>query len=79
MSPVSTPRGRERPDPKRTHAFLETNDAGMGPAASGGGWVSGNQASVLGVTAAHLRSTRCAVPGCGKERHDPIHAPEGGG
>ena len=65
-------------DPKRPHPFRETNDGGLGPAASSGGTYQGSQASVLGVTTAYLRSTRCAVSGCGKERHDPIHEPEAG-
>jgi hypothetical protein len=64
--------GRQAIDPKRPHRFVETNDAGLGAAASGGTY-QGNQANVWAVTTAFLRSTRCTLPGCGKERHDPIH------
>lgn len=68
---------RERSGSKRFHAFVETNDPGIVAAASGGYRVAGEQVSMLGVTTASLRTTRCALPGCGKERHDPIHsAPE---
>ena len=59
-------------DPKRAHTFRETNDTGIGAVSSGGGY-QGNLANIWGVTAAVLRGTRCALPGCGKERHDPMH------
>ena len=62
-------------DPGRNHEFVETNDPGLGAAASGSAFRGTNTPNVLGVTTAFLRSTRCAMPGCGKERHDPIHAP----
>lgn len=63
---------RATPDPTQNHAFVETNDAGIGAAASGSSL--GSTFNRLGMTTAFLRSTRCAVPGCNKERHDPIHA-----
>ena len=64
-------------DPRRPHAFLETNDAGVGAMSAGSG-MSGRSGgeSQLAVTAAVLRATRCAVPGCGKSREDPIHGVE---
>jgi hypothetical protein len=61
-------------DPYHSHLFLETNDSGLGAAASGSAFQTTDVVNVLGVTTAFLRSTGCAVPGCGKERHDPIHA-----
>jgi hypothetical protein len=64
----------ERTDPKESHAFVETNDPGLGAVVAGSAFQSTNTANVLGATTAFLRSTRCALPGCGKERHDPIHA-----
>lgn len=63
------------PDPKQHHAFKETNDPGVGAFASGGSTTSGSQVDMLGTTSNFLRATRCAVPGCGKPREDPIHAP----
>jgi len=61
-------------DPKLNHPFVEINDPGMGAVASGSVFRTTNQVNDLGITTAYLRSTRCAMPGCGKERHDPIHA-----
>jgi hypothetical protein len=61
-------------DPKQNHLFVEINDPGMGAAASGSAFRGSSTVNILGVTTAFLRSTRCAMPGCGKERHDPIHA-----
>jgi hypothetical protein len=61
-------------DPARSHPFRETDDPGIVPAASAGGNYQGAQANSWAVTTAALRGTRCAMPGCGRERHDPIHA-----
>ncbi len=58
----------------RSHPFQETNDPGLATAASGSGNYQGTLANVWAVTAAFLRGTRCGMPGCGKERHDPVHA-----
>ncbi len=67
---------RKRSDdaPARAHAFQETHDAGLSVVASGSSGYSGSQANTLAVTTAFLRSTRCALPGCGKPRQDQIHA-----
>ncbi|MBI3749647.1 MAG: hypothetical protein HY262_12505 [Chloroflexi bacterium] len=62
-------------DPHENHRFVEIDDPGMGAAASGSAFRSTDAPNILGVTTAFLRSSRCAMPGCGKERHDPIHAP----
>jgi hypothetical protein len=62
-------------DPVGSHPYKETDDPGIVPAASGTGWHQGDQARMLAVTTAALRGTRCAMPGCGMERHDPIHTP----
>ena len=64
-------------DPKRPHLFQETNDPGVGAFASGGSTQSGSQINMLATTTSSLRASRCALPGCGQPRHDPIHAPEG--
>jgi hypothetical protein len=74
MGASGEPADRERSGSKPFHVFKETNDAGIPAAASGTMGVTGSQANALGVTTATLRATRCAVPGCGRERHDPIHA-----
>jgi hypothetical protein len=74
MSPLHLPRTHPDPDPRRNHPFQDTNDPGMGAAASGGAFRDANQVNMLGVTAGMVRATRCALAGCGRERHDPIHA-----
>lgn len=60
--------------PARAHLFQETNDAGLAAFASGGSGYSGSQVNTWAVTTGYLRATRCALPGCGKPRQDPIHA-----
>jgi len=66
---------RESTDPRRPHPFVETNDPGVGAFASGGATTSGSQVSMVSTAANSLRAMRCAYPGCGKSREDPIHAP----
>ena len=66
-------------DPRRPHAFRERDDRGIVAVASGSAFETGNQANILGVTAAHLRTSTCALPGCGRPRADVIHAPDEGG
>jgi hypothetical protein len=56
------------------HPFQETNDSGIGAVASGQGNYAGSQIGMTAVTSAFMRATRCAAPGCGKERHDPVHS-----
>lgn len=67
---------RKRSDeaPASAHPFQETNDAGLSAFASGGSGYSGSEVNMLAVTTGFLRATRCALPGCGKPRQDPIHA-----
>ncbi len=67
--------GNSGKDAEQSHPFRETNDPGIAAFASGGSQYGGSQVNMLATTANYLRSTRCAVPGCGKERHDPIHRP----
>lgn len=66
--------GAASTDPTRNHPYVEINDPGVGAVASGSGNYGGNLMGTLGMTTAFLRSTRCAMPGCGKERHDPVHS-----
>jgi len=65
-------------DPGGPHAFVETNDPGVGAVSSGAGPFAqgGTQLAQLAMTTAMLRATRCGLPGCGKPREDPVHAPE---
>jgi hypothetical protein len=65
--------GRHAVDPNRAHQFVDTNDAGLAAFAIGGSEFEGSQIPMLAVTTGYLRSTRCAVPGCGKPRQDVIH------
>lgn len=67
---------RGNADPKRPHAFQETNDPGVAAFASGGASYGGSQAGMLATATSSLRAARCALPGCGQPRQDPIHAPE---
>jgi hypothetical protein len=61
------------PDPSRPHAFRQIDDPGMVAfAAGGGGTTRWNPAAVI-VTDNFIRKSRCGVPGCGRDRHDPIH------
>ena len=71
---MAMPTRRSDDAPARVHPFHETNDAGLSVVASGSGGYSGNTANTLAVTTGFLRATRCALPGCGKPRQDPIHA-----
>jgi hypothetical protein len=68
---------REHRDPTRPHPFRETNDPGVVAFAGGGDTFSGSQVNMVATTTSSLRATRCALSGCGRTRHDPIHAPEG--
>jgi hypothetical protein len=61
-------------DPTREHPYVEINDPGVGAVSSGSGNYGGNLMGTLGMTTAYLRSTRCAAPGCGRERHDLVHS-----
>lgn len=61
------------------HAFRPMNDPGMGAAASNAGGTESGAALAMGavVTGNFVRDLRCGVPGCGRDRDDPIHFPEG--
>lgn len=61
--------------PREPHAFRETNDPGVGAVAAGGDFRFGADVHAVAATAGFLRGTRCAFPGCGKPREDPIHDP----
>jgi hypothetical protein len=63
-------------NPARPHAFRETNDPGVVAFAGGGFTETGSQVNMLATTTSSLRATRCALPGCGRPRPDPIHAPD---
>ena len=66
-------------DPGKPHFFVEINDAGMGAAASGSGGNRGTSSLMATVvTTSYMRTSHCGVPGCGRDRHDEMHAaPEG--
>jgi hypothetical protein len=55
------------------------NDRGMSAAAAGAGGTVSGQANIMDavVTGNFVREQRCGVPGCGRDRDDPIHFPEG--
>jgi hypothetical protein len=71
-------RSKSRSGDPRRHPFLETHNPGIAAvAAGGGGFPLGHSVGAVVVTSAHLRETRCGVPGCGRPRHDPIHDVDG--
>ena len=71
-------RGSAAPDPGSPHAFRPMNDPGMGAAVAGAGGGRGGQALGMNamITGNFVRERHCGVPGCGRDRDDPIHFPE---
>jgi hypothetical protein len=65
---------RRDTNPIRPHLFRDTNDPGVVAFAGGGFTETGSQINMLATTTSALRATRCALPGCGRPRPDPIHA-----
>jgi hypothetical protein len=67
-------------DPNGTHAFLHTQDSGITGAAAqmaartGG---AGNLADANLTSNFQRGQSRCGVPGCGRDRSDPIHSSNG--
>ncbi len=58
------------------HAFRPVRDAGMGTGLGGlSATEGGNMPAQVAVTNRYLRMTGCDVPGCGRDRDDPIHQP----
>jgi hypothetical protein len=66
---------RSRVDPHQHHPFDEPSAMGMAVAGTGGGKGGSMFSRTIGWTMAVQLPTRCAVAGCGKDRHDPIHIP----
>ena len=58
----------------RHHAYVRVDDPGIIAMASGGPFLA-TDVNMVAATSSHLRSMRCASPGCGKSREDPVHAP----
>jgi hypothetical protein len=59
-------------DPRTPHEFARHDDRALGALSSSGRGGPGG----LGFTSAYLRGEdgRCAVPGCGRQRDDDVHA-----
>jgi hypothetical protein len=67
-------------DPGTPHQFRQIDDDGMAALAAGGAYGSAGEfggLTQLAATDNYIRKSRCGVPGCGRERGDPIH--QGGG
>jgi hypothetical protein len=62
------------PNPRSAHPFQRPDDPGMSAMASGSGFTASHVRN-FPTTTMFLRSTRCAVSGCGKPADDPIHWP----
>lgn len=65
-------------NPNAPHSFRSNDDPGMGAAAVRSAGGRGGQALGMNVaiTGNYARELRCAVPGCGRDRDDPLHFPE---
>lgn len=61
--------------PNEPHEFRPVRDAGMGTGLASLGSREGGGPSPIAMTSRYLRMSACAVPGCGKDRDDPIHEP----
>jgi hypothetical protein len=63
------------PDPGKPHQFRRIDDPGLGALAAGGGQGTPGASPFTMVMATdnYIRKARCGVPGCGRERSDPIH------
>lgn len=72
-------RGSAAPNPGTPHQFRPMNDGGMGAAFAGTPGTIGGQALGMDamITGNFIRELRCGVPGCGRDRDDPLHFPEG--
>ena len=57
------------------HEFRPVRDAGLGTGFAGISPSDASSPAQLVMTSRYLRASGCAVPGCGKDRNDPIHAP----
>ncbi|MEW5991412.1 MAG: hypothetical protein AB1736_08730 [Chloroflexota bacterium] len=69
-------RKRDEPpvNPSQPHPFRQIDDPGVAAMASGGGPQLGYGAyGQIATTDNFIRKARCGVPGCGRDRHDPIH------
>ena len=66
---------RRDPDPGTAHEFRQIDDPGLGAIAAGGTQFEQGYGSIgqLVTTDNFIRKSRCGVPGCGRERSDPIH------
>ena len=65
---------RDAVDPAQPHEFAAIHDAGIAAVASGGGQLGYGSAGPAATTGAYQRTLRCAIPGCGRARRDPIHS-----
>jgi len=62
-------------DAHQRHQYREPDAGAMstGFGALNGTFGDATATGPIAMTSAHLRTSRCGVPGCGKDRHDPIH------
>jgi hypothetical protein len=59
-------------DPGQPHRYRELDDPGAA-FASGGGQLGFGVAGPVATTNRFMRTRDCCLPGCNRERHDPIH------
>lgn len=62
-----------RVEPHQPHEFREINDAGLGTGLGGMTGRGATNLNMIAMTDNYLRKSVCGVPGCGKDRGDPIH------
>jgi len=62
-------------DPGGPHPFRQIDDFGIAVLASGASatYAYGGLSGPVALADNFIRKQRCGVPGCGRERHDPIH------
>jgi hypothetical protein len=71
-------RNRKHIDASGPHAFEPTSDAGLSSGASHAGsrgGLGGNLGEAILTSNFQRDQAHCGVPGCGRERSDPIHDP----
>lgn len=64
-----------RVEPRAPHEFREIHDAGLGTGLGGTTRGGASNVGMIALTDNYMRKSHCGVPGCGRDRSDPIHEP----
>ena len=62
-------------NPDAPHRFQSSDDPGIGAMVAGGGYPGPptSQVAATRLTSEFAQASRCRVPGCERDRSDPIH------